>query len=132
MHSLLIYVLEAPIQLLSNREDHAIAHLTSYFAFFFILQCTLYRESPPNWQFLFCGQTIEEKHIIISSGSHGHKLLIIFDPIASFAFHGLFCDHSKFLCLVFDETESDWFNSPLKSILSRATIHCTLCGALFT
>ena len=59
------YLLNAPIQLPRNMEEHATAHFTPYFAyfvFFVILQSVLYRESAQNWRFLFCGQTVREKH----------------------------------------------------------------------
>ena len=42
------YLLKALIQLLRNIEDHATAHFTLCFAFFFILQSILYRESLQN------------------------------------------------------------------------------------
>ena len=41
------------IQFPRNIEDHTIAHFTPYFAFFFILQSILYRESPQNQRFYF-------------------------------------------------------------------------------
>ena len=61
------YLSKALIQLPRNIEDHAVAH----FAFFFILQSILYRESLQNWWFLFYGQTIVEKHKI-PLGLHGN------------------------------------------------------------
>ena len=44
-------LLNAFIQLPRNMEDHAIAHFTPYFAFFFILQSIVYRDSPQNKRF---------------------------------------------------------------------------------
>ena len=60
------YLLKAVIQVLRNieLEDHAMAHFTPNFAFLFILQSILYRKSPQNWRFVFCGQIVGEKHKI--------------------------------------------------------------------
>ena len=58
------YLLKVLIQLPRSIDDHAITYLTSYLAFFFILQSILYKESPLNWPLLFGGATIEEKQEI--------------------------------------------------------------------
>ena len=94
---------------------------SSFYSSFCVLshsQSILYRESLQNWQFLFCSQTVGEKH------ESPLDNIIIMDnifPIASFAFYELFYDCAKFQLFIGKYTIINIFYTNLPHFYTMVT-----------